>query len=131
MGTDFDGLPMISGGMCSSTVDFARYGRLLIADKAQVLADRKASGSSGVVVPAELVHIESRYYKSAVHNEFGIGHSGWGGQVIWADPESGVIVAVNSQLASKLPAPYDYFNMLYAAVYDIVKHQRSKEKTSR
>ena len=131
MGTDFDGLPMISGGMCSSTVDFARYGRLLIADKAQVLADRKASGSSGVVVPAELVHIESRYYKSAMHNEFGLGHSGWGGQVIWADPESGVIVAVNSQLASKLPAPYPHFDMLYAAAYDIVKHQRAKEKTSR
>jgi CubicO group peptidase (beta-lactamase class C family) len=128
MGTDFDGVPMISGDMCSSTVDFARYGRLLIEDKAQVLADRRASKSAGQVVPAELLHIESRYYKSAVHNEFGIGHSGWGGQVIWADPESGVIVAANSQLASKLPAPYPHFNMLYAAAYDIVKHQRAKKK---
>ena len=128
MGTDFDGIPMISGGMSASTVDLARYGRLLIADKDQVLADRRASRTAGQIAPAEVMHVESRYYKSAIHNEFGLGHSGWGGQVIWAHPESGVVIAVNSQLSGSAPAPYPYFNMVYAAVYDIVKHERAKKE---
>ena len=127
IGTDFDGVPMIGASMVSSTVDFARYGRLLIEDKHQVLADRKAAESVGEVVPAELTHVESRYYKSVIFNEFGLGHGGWGGQLIWADPESGVIVACNSQLASKLPAPYDHYNKLYAAAYDIAKHCRASK----
>ena len=126
MGTDFDGQPVIGASLLSSTVDFARYGRLLIKGADGVIADRKASKSDGEVVPAELTHVESRYYKSAIHNDFGLGHSGWGGQLLWADPQSGVIIAVNSQVASKLPAPYDHFNKLYTAAIDIVKLYRAK-----
>ena len=125
MGTDFAGVPMIGASMVSSTVDFARYGRLLIEDPARVLSDREESLSAGQPVPAELTHVKSRYYKSAIMNEFGLGHGGWGGQLIWADPECGVIVAVNSLLMSELPAPYDHFNKLYEAAYDIVKHGRT------
>ena len=76
-------------------------------------------------MPAELTHVESRYYKSAIHNEYGLGHSGWGGQLLWADPDSGTIVAANSLLASELPAPYDHFNKLYHAAIDIVTHYRT------
>lgn len=125
MATDFDGMPVLGAGLLSSTIDFARYGRLLIDDQKQVLADLEVAKSDGQVVPAELTYIESRYYKSAISNQFGIGHSGWGGQLIWADPESEVIVAINSQLASELPAPYDHFKKLYNAAIDIVKHYRS------
>ena len=126
MGTDFDGLPMIGASLLSSTVDFARYGRLLIEDKNRALADRKKSKTDGQPVPATLTHIESRYYKSAIHNDFGFGHSGWGGQLLWADPDMGVIIACNSQVNSKLPAPYDHFNKLYEAAIDIVKHYRAE-----
>ena len=125
MGTDFDGTPMVGASLMTATIDFARYGRLLIEDKAQVAADREASVTDGQVVPAELTHVESRYYKSAIQNEFGIGHSGWGGQLIWADPRSEAIIAINSQLASELPAPFDHFNKLYSAAIDIVKHYRT------
>jgi len=128
MGTDFDGLPIIGASMLSSTVDFARYGRLLIADKEGAIADREKAKTDGQPVPAELTHIESRYYKSAIMNDYGLGHSGWGGQLLWADPNTGVIVACNSQVNSKLPAPYDHFNKLYAAAIDIVQHYRAKEK---
>ena len=128
MGTDFDGVPMIGASMLSSTVDFARYGRLLIEDKAQAIRDIQDSKTAGEVVPAELTYREARYYKSAIMNDFGLGHSGWGGQLIWADPQSGVIVAINSQLASELPAPYEHFNKLYNAAMDIVKHFRAKPK---
>jgi len=127
MGTDFDGVPMIGASLVSSPVDFARYGRLLIEDKERALADRKAAKSDGEVIPAELTHDKAWYYKSAIHNDYGLGHGGWGGQLLWADPESGVIVAFNSQLASKLPAPYDHYNKLYEAAFDIVKHQRAKK----
>ena len=62
-----------------------------------------------------------------MHNGYGIGHSGWGGQLLWTDPDSGVIIACNSQLNSKLPAPFPHFKKLYEAAIDIVKHQRAKE----
>jgi CubicO group peptidase (beta-lactamase class C family) len=128
MGTDFDGLPIIGASLVSSTIDFARYGRLLIEDEEGVLADREKSKKDGQTVPAELTFVEGRYYKSAIQNEYGIGHSGWGGQILWADPESGIIIAGNSQLKSELPAPYDHFRKLYEAAYDIVKLYRSKEQ---
>jgi len=127
MGTDFDGIPMLGGAMISSTIDFARYGRLLIEDEEQVIKDGKAAVSDGQPVPAELTFVESKYYKSAIHNEYGIGHSGWGGQLIWADPVSGVIIAINSTLESVLPAPYDHFYKEYEAAIDIVKFYRSKK----
>ena len=73
-----------------------------------------------------MTFIDSRYYKSAIHNNYGLGHSGWGGQIIWADPETGIIVAANSQLNSKLPAPFEYFNKVYEATIDIVKYYREK-----
>jgi CubicO group peptidase (beta-lactamase class C family) len=60
-------------------------------------------------------------------NQYGLGHSGWAGQLIWADPESGVIIAVNSMIQSELPAPYDHFNKIYNAATDIVKHERAKQ----
>lgn len=126
MGTDFDGTPMIGASMLSSTVDFARYGRLLIEDKEGVLNDIQDSKTAGEVIPADISYYEARYYKSAIMNEYGLGHSGWGGQLIWADPHSGVIVAINSRLASKLPAPYDHFNKLYNATIDVVRHYREK-----
>jgi CubicO group peptidase (beta-lactamase class C family) len=65
-----------------------------------------------------------RLDKSAIHNGFGHGHSGWGGQLIWADPVSDTVIAINSQLASELPAPFDHFNKLYRAAIDISKHYR-------
>jgi len=125
VGTDFDGVPIIGAALVSATIDFARYGRLLIDDPEQVERDRHASRIDGQPVPAEVAHVESRYYKSAIHNDFGLGHSGWGGQLIWADPASGTIVAVNSLLGSALPAPFDHFDKLYHAAFDIVNHYRA------
>jgi CubicO group peptidase (beta-lactamase class C family) len=127
MGTDFEGVPMIGASLLSSTVDFARYGRLLIKDKEAVLRDRVRAKTDGQPVPPQLTFLESRYYKSAIMNDYGIGHSGWGGQLVWADPDTGIIIAANSQVNSKLPAPYDHFNKLYEAAIDIVKHYREKE----
>ena len=124
MGTDFEGVPIIGASLMSATLDFARYGRLLLQHPEQVERDRVASLTDGQPVPADLTHVESRYYKSAIHNEFGIGHSGWGGQLLWADPASGTIVAVNSLLGSALPAPFDHFEKLYHAAIDIVSHAR-------
>jgi CubicO group peptidase (beta-lactamase class C family) len=127
MGTDFEGVPMIGASMLSSTVDFARYGRLLIKDKEAVLRDRARAKTDGQPVPPQLTFLESRYYKSAIMNDYGIGHSGWGGQLVWADADTGIIIAANSQVNSKLPAPYDHFKKLYEAAIDIVKHYRAKE----
>ena len=125
MGTDFEGVPIIGASLMSATLDFARYGRLLIQHPEQVERDRVASLTDGQPVPAELTHVESRYYKSAIHNEFGIGHSGWGGQLVWADPTSLTVIAINSVLGSALPAPFDHFEKLYHAAIDIVSRYRN------
>jgi CubicO group peptidase (beta-lactamase class C family) len=127
VGTDFDGTPVIGASMMSSTVDFARYGRLLIADEKNSMKDMKDAQKAGEVVPADLTAIEGRYYKSAIMTKFGLGHSGWGGQLIWADPVSGTIIAINSRMSSELPAPYDHFVKLYTAAIDVVKDQRAKQ----
>ncbi|MFA0438344.1 hypothetical protein BCU70_03795 [Vibrio sp. 10N.286.49.C2] len=126
MGTDFEGTPVIGASMMSSTIDFARYGRLLISNKNQAKKDMKDAHKMGEPVPSLLTHIDSHYYKSAIMNEYGLGHSGWAGQLIWADPESGVIIAINSMVQSELPAPYDHFNKEYEAVYDVVKYMRAQ-----
>ncbi len=127
MGTDFDGTPVIGASMMSSTIDFARYGRLLIADAEVSKQDIKDAKKAGEPVPAALTAVDASYYKSAIMNEFGLGHSGWGGQLLWADPESGTIVAINSRVRSELPAPYDHFVKLYEAAIDVVKDQRTKQ----
>ncbi|RJG50499.1 serine hydrolase domain-containing protein [Motilimonas pumila] len=128
MGTDFAGTPVIGASMMSSTIDFARYGRLLISDAEVTKQDIKDAQQQGEVVPAELTAVEGRYYKSAIMNQYGVGHSGWGGQLLWADPESGTVVAINSRVGSELAAPYDHFVKLYTAAIDIVKDQRAKQK---
>ena len=124
IGTDFEGTPVIGASMLMSTLDFARYGRLLIADKDQVLEDRVAAKREGQPVPAELTFVDSRYYKSAIHNEFGIGHSGWAGQLVWADPQSDVVVAMNGQVGSELPAPFEHFQMQYQGAIELVQQLR-------
>ena len=124
--TDFSGLPMLSGGMALRARDMARYTRLLIEDKERVLKDREAAFREGGRVPPEIMFVESRYYKSAIHNEYGIGHSGWGGQVVFADPESGAVVVIHGQTSSRNAAPNEYYNMAYEAIYDIIKHVRAQ-----
>ena len=91
----------------------------------------QGSGNVGGVA-AMLMHREGFRIVSlsdmygTIHNEHGLGHSGWGGQLIWADPISGTIVAINSTVASELPAPYDHFDKLYHAAIDIVTHHRTQ-----
>ena len=128
MGTDFEGTPVIGASMMASTIDLARYGRLLIADEKAAKQDMKTAVRNGETVPAELSYKTAYYYKSAIMNEFGLGHSGWAGQLVWADPETGIIIAINSMIQSELPAPYDHFSKEYQAAYDVVTHFRKQSK---
>ena len=105
-----------------------RAATLLISDKAKAVKGIKDSAIAGQSVPAQRLYIDSHYYKSAIMNEYGVGHSGWAGQLIWTDPESGTIIAINSMVQSDLPAPYDHFNKEYQAAFDVVKHLRAKAK---
>ena len=126
IGTDYQGTPVIGASMMSSTIDFARYGRLVIKNQELAKQDILDSAPAGEVVPADLTAVEARYYKSAIMNKYGLGHSGWGGQLLWADPETGTIIAINSRVRSELPAPYDHFVKLYTAAIDVVKHYRKE-----
>ena len=126
IGTDYQGTPVIGASMMSSTIDFARYGRLLIKNVELAKQDILDSATAGEVVPADLTAVEARYYKSAIMNKYGLGHSGWGGQLLWVDPVTGTIIAINSRVRSESPAPYDHFVKLYTAAIDVVEHYRKE-----
>lgn len=124
MGTDYAGYPSVSASLLATTVDFARFGRLLIEDKEQYEKDLEAAKQNGEFVPAEWHYVDSHYYKSAIFNDYGIGHGGWAGQLIWADPKSDTVVAIYSQMNAKLPNPSSHHNKLNNAVIDVVKQLR-------
>ncbi|MGF1751748.1 serine hydrolase domain-containing protein [Vibrio cionasavignyae] len=128
MGTDYAGYPSVSASMLASTVDFARYGRLLIEDKKQYENDLEAAKQNGEFVPAEWHYVDSHYYKSAIFNDYGIGHGGWAGQLIWADPQSDTVVAIYSQMNAKLPNPSSHHYKLNNAVIDVVKQLRADQE---
>lgn len=62
---------------------------------------------------------------SSSQGESGQGDVSPARQLLWADPASSTIVAINSLLASALPAPFDHFEKLYHAAIDIVTHYRA------
>ena len=129
MATDYEGFPIIGGGLVASSRDFARLG-LLVADKSAEQFEKELIEAQelGGNVPADVASVDSKYYRSAMWNEFGLGHSGWGGSLLWTDPVSGTVVAVITQVNSEFPAPYDHYNKMYSAAIEIVKYQRAKQE---
>lgn len=57
-------------------------------------------------------------------SEYFLGHSGWGDQFILAEPQSSVIILINSQLTSKLPALFNRLNKLFNTTFDIFRNYR-------
>ena len=129
MATDYEGHPIVAGGLVVSCRDFARLG-LLVADKSKEQFEKELAEAQdrGGNVPADVTTVLSKYYQSGMWNQYGVGHSGWGGALIWVDPISGTVVALNTQVRSQLPAPYDHYHKLYEAAIEVVKYRRKKQK---
>lgn len=103
MGTDRAGMPIFSGGICLTARDLCRYGALF-ARKGQGV-DGQPFGSAaflektlqgGVPMPAPRAHL--RYSNQTNTDGSWIGHGGYGGQYMVANPETGRVACFLSVL---------------------------------
>ena len=103
MGTDREGQPIFSGGICLTARDLCRYGGLLARKGLGV--DGQAFGSAGflaetlrggVPMPAPRAHL--RYSNQTNTDGTWVGHGGYGGQYLVANPDTGRVACFLSVL---------------------------------
>lgn len=115
MGTDNLGVPMIGSGLVMTTRDFARYGMLLRDSdylqsmKKNLTAKEKSEGT---------------YKLSLEFSQYGYGHAGWAGQMIFADPDTGIVMAIFGGIKGPNPVSDVYFDKLYSAAAAAVEFYR-------
>jgi CubicO group peptidase (beta-lactamase class C family) len=114
MSTDRDGVPVLNGGASRTARDLARYGQIFarggIGIHDQTIGSRafidEARHNPGPTMPAPRDWL--RYGRHMQTNGRWIGHGGYGGQYMLADPESGVSVAFFSVLENESATDPDY-----------------------
>lgn len=101
--TDRSGFPCLNGGLCLTARDLARYGLLLarggIGVAGQAVGDPaflQATLTGGVAMPAPRSHL--RYSNQTNTDGRWIGHGGYGGQYLVADPVTGTAAVFLSVL---------------------------------
>lgn len=101
--TDRSGFPCLNGGLCLTARDLARYGLLLarggIGVAGQAVGDPaflQATLTGGVAMPAPRGHL--RYSNQTNTDGRWIGHGGYGGQYLVADPVTGTAAVFLSVL---------------------------------
>ncbi len=103
IGTDRSGAPIVSGGICLTARDLCRYGAIFVR-KGQAV-DGGAYGSAafldrtlggGVPMPAPRAHL--RYSNHTNTNGTWVGHGGYGGQYLVANPATGRVACFLSVL---------------------------------
>lgn len=72
--------------------------------------------------------VKGWYYVNGIYsNQWGIGHAGWGGQWMWADPKSETVIAIFSGLMGANPAEPEYLMRLLNLTQEVVEYQRKKD----
>jgi CubicO group peptidase (beta-lactamase class C family) len=114
IGTDRSGAPIFSGGICLTARDLCRYGAVF-ARKGQGVAggpfgsaaflDRTLAG--GVPMPAPRAHL--RYSNQTNTNGTWVGHGGYGGQYMVANPDTGRVACFLSVLQDAHGYDADYY----------------------
>ncbi len=102
--TDRKGMPILDGGASMTARDLARYGQIFV--RGGIGVNGEAVGSRAFIDEArtaEAKHFPAprdwlRYCLHLQTNGRWVGHGGYGGQYLLADPESGVSVAFFSVL---------------------------------
>jgi CubicO group peptidase (beta-lactamase class C family) len=124
IGTDRTGAPIFSGGICLTARDLCRYGALFA--RAGQAADGTAFGSAafldrtrngGVPMPAPRAHL--RYSNQTNTNGVWVGHGGYGGQYIVANPDTGRVACFLSVLQSEAGYDADYYPPIIAMLAEI------------
>jgi CubicO group peptidase (beta-lactamase class C family) len=124
MGTDRSGMPIFSGGICLTARDLCRYGAVF-ARKGQgvngrpfgsaAFLDRTRAG--GVPMPAPRAHL--RYSSQTNTNGTWVGHGGYGGQYLVANPETGRVACFLSVLQDAHGYDPNYYPPIIAMLADI------------
>jgi CubicO group peptidase (beta-lactamase class C family) len=124
VGTDRAGMPILSGGICLTARDLCRYGALF-ARKGQAV-DGSAFGSAGFIdltrkggvrMPAPRGHL--RYSNQTNTNGVWLGHGGYGGQYMVANPETGRVACFLSVLQNEAGYDSDYYPPIIAMLAEL------------
>ncbi len=102
--TDREGMPILDGGASMTARDLARYGQIFV--RGGIGVHGEAVGSRAFIDEARTARAKHfpaprewlRYCRHLQSNGRWVGHGGYGGQFMLADPESGVSVAFFSVL---------------------------------
>jgi len=127
MSTDRDGVPVLNGGASMTVRDLARYGQIFarggVSIHGQAIGSRafidEARHDPGPTMPAPRDWMS--YGRHLQTNGRWVGHGGYGGQYMLADPESGVSVAFFSVLENESAADMGYHSGLIKMCQEITE----------
>lgn len=122
---DREGVPQLSGGACLTARDLARYGLLFtrkgegvdgrrVGDAAFIEETRRNPGPP-LQKPRDLV----RYSRQTNTDGTFLGHGGFGGQYMLANPDTGTVVVYFSVLENASAADPDFFDPLVKMMAEI------------
>lgn len=121
---DRSGFPALNGGICLSARDLARYGAIFA--RLGVGVDGKAFGSAaflkqtqagGIPMPAPRAHL--RYSNQTNTNGVWLGHGGYGGQYMVANPDTGRVACFLSVLQDEDGYDTAYYPPIIALLSEI------------
>lgn len=124
VGTDRTGFPTLNGGLCLTARDLCRYGALFARRGtgvtgqpfgSQDFLDRTLAG--GVPMPAPRAHL--RYSNQTNTNGTWVGHGGYGGQYLVANPDTGRVACFLSVLENDAGFDADYYPPIIAMLAEI------------
>jgi CubicO group peptidase (beta-lactamase class C family) len=114
IGTDRTGFPVFSGGICLTARDLCRYGALFAREGKGV--DEQPFGSAGFIaatrkggVPMLPPREHLRYSNQCNTDGTWLGHGGYGGQYLVANPETGRVACFLSVLQDEAGYDADYY----------------------
>jgi CubicO group peptidase (beta-lactamase class C family) len=124
VGTDRTGFPTLSAGICLTARDLCRYGAIFARNGQAVdgtpfgsaaFLDRTRAG--GVQMPAPRAHL--RYSNQTNTNGTWVGHGGFGGQYLVANPETGRVACFLSVLENDSGFDADYYPPIIGMLAEI------------
>lgn len=124
VGTDRTGFPLLNGGICLTARDLARYGALFARMGAGVdgrpfgaAGFLQATRAGGVPMPAPRAHL--RYSNQTNTNGTWVGHGGYGGQYLVANPDTGRVACYLSVLQDEDGYDSSHYPPVIAMLADI------------
>lgn len=126
VGTDRLGMPVLSGGICLTARDLCRYGALFARSGKGI--DGRPFGSAeflamtrkgGVPMPAPREHL--RYSNQTNTDGVWLGHGGYGGQYLVANPKTGRVACFLSVLQDADGYDSSYYPPIIAMLADLCR----------